>query len=145
MLYFYNIMFFYMMEKWPWNIGSIPSRSLQFGRVYGAKKYIHLTKEMNNRKCIHSSPRGYIFFDIAKGKMKHKHFLPSTLLYKRSYVLKAGPCLCQGGRSRCVCFEMWRMIPVQRADRMAGGGIRGIQDTFFILPRQKSIQDLYKI
>lgn len=62
---------------------------------------------MNNRKCIGSNPRGDIFLDIGKGKMKYKGFLPSTILYKRSYVLKVGSC-CQGGRRRCVCFEMWR-------------------------------------
>lgn len=120
----------------------VPSQAGFFNleESYVSKNYIHLTKEMNNKKCMSSSPRGIHIFDNAKGKMKHKLFLPLTLLYKRSYVPKAGSCLCQEGRSRSVCFEMWRMVPVQMADRTAAGGIRRIQDTFLILPRQESIQ-----
>ena len=54
----------------------------------GAKKCIQLTEEMNNRKRLGSNPRQDIFLDDGKGKMKYKGSLPSTMLYKGSYVLK---------------------------------------------------------
>lgn len=56
----------------------------------GAKKYIHLTEDMNNRKRIGSNPRGDIFLDIGNGKMKYKGSLPWTVLYKSTCVLKVG-------------------------------------------------------